>query len=145
MSTHDSHTFTVSLTPSPLTPSYSLPHTHPRTLTLPPSHPHSLPHTLLAPSHTPSHPHTLTYTPSHSLLPSQRRSPRPTDEERSFTELTERCSSSPHSPPSPQPVPPKPDTEIQTSLLGRRKLEILKGISMYFNPRQLIGIMGPSG
>ena len=54
-------------------------------------------------------------------------------------------SPSPLPTPSPSPFPQSQPEDTETSLFSRRKLEILKGISIYFNPGELIGIMGPSG
>ena len=34
---------------------------------------------------------------------------------------------------------------MQPRMLGTHKKKILKGISAYFNPKELIAIMGPSG
>ena len=38
-----------------------------------------------------------------------------------------------------------PTEEMKTAFGGRVVKEILKGISIYFNPGEMIGIMGPSG
>ena len=38
-----------------------------------------------------------------------------------------------------------PVEEMKTAFGGRVVKEILKGISIYFNPGEMIGIMGPSG
>ena len=38
-----------------------------------------------------------------------------------------------------------PAEEMKTAFGGRVIKEILKGISIYFNPGEMIGIMGPSG
>lgn len=36
-------------------------------------------------------------------------------------------------------------TDMQGVLFGTHRKKILKGISAYFNPKELIAIMGPSG
>ena len=38
-----------------------------------------------------------------------------------------------------------PTEEVKKAFGGRVIKEILKGISIYFNPGEMIGIMGPSG
>ncbi len=37
------------------------------------------------------------------------------------------------------------EPEGEQKRFGYRKKEILKGISVYFNPGEMIGVMGPSG
>lgn len=47
--------------------------------------------------------------------------------------------------PSEHPEAPIGKTKMTGGLFHREEKEILKGISIYFNPGELVGIMGPSG
>ena len=52
-------------------------------------------------------------------------------------------------PVSQSPSPPVDEESLPKDLakknFRRRQREILKGISLYFNPGEMVGIMGPSG
>ncbi len=37
------------------------------------------------------------------------------------------------------------EAQVEKKMFGYRKKQILKAISVYFNPGEMIGVMGPSG